>query len=119
LNGRDYACSRGDRGRFVGEMARHHVAGGDLLERRFEACAGVGPLSTITPKYMTVTRSHIRRMIPKSCEMNTYVRSNCLCTCLKKRRIVACTETSKPAVGSSKMMRRGFSTRVRAKASRR
>jgi hypothetical protein len=35
------ACSRGDRGRFVGEMARNHVAGGNLLERRFGACTGV------------------------------------------------------------------------------
>jgi hypothetical protein len=36
-----YACSRGNRGGFVGEMAGNHVASGDLLERRFDACAGV------------------------------------------------------------------------------
>ena len=67
----------------------------------------VGPDSTIRPAYMTFSQSAIDDMTPRSCVIMTTERRDWRRSPSSKRKMPACTVTSRAVVGSSAIRMRG------------
>ena len=66
------------------------------------------PISTTRPAYMTITRSHISAMTPRSCVISRTAMPYSRCSLRIRSRICAWIVTSSAVVGSSAISRRGL-----------
>ena len=73
-----------------------------------EKKAPISALSTISPAYMTATRSAISATTPRSCVINRIDMPFACCKCFIRPRIWACMVTSRAVVGSSAIRSLGF-----------
>jgi hypothetical protein len=82
--------------------------------RRALVDVGVGAVSMIRPRYMTLTRSLMCRTTDRSCAMNRYDRPNSSCRSSSRLITWACTDTSSADTGSSHTMTSGRRASARA-----
>src|SRR5436190_1913827 len=74
--------------------------------------------STISPRYITATRSHRNSTVARSCVMKRHEKPMSRCRSRSRLRIEACTDTSSADTGSSATRPLGFRTRDRGLAAR-
>ncbi len=108
----------GQRARSRRDEARHRSAPRCRDAAAADQSARVGPVSTITPRYMTETTSATWRTIARSCEISSRLSESSRERSTRRFATCACADASSDASGSSRTSTDGSAASARAIAIR-